>query len=170
VPPDSELVDSHGHQTLALAEAGVDLLLAETMNTVREARAALVAGLATGLPVWVSLTCREGGRLLSGERLKSALDELLQLSPSALLVNCCSPQVATEALEALRGPHSIPLGAYANNGHEDGTGWAFTGDYPPSRYLEVARGWIALGARIVGGCCGTTPEHIRALREHLSGG
>ena len=78
--------------------------------------------------------------------------------------------MASEALEALRGPHAILLGAYANNGYEDDAGWAFTGDYPPARYLEEARGWVAAGARIVGGCCGTTPEHIRTLREHLAKG
>ena len=60
----------------------------------------------------------------------------------------------------------VPLGAYANNGHpEDTAGWAFTGEYPPARYLEKAREWAAMGAQVLGGCCGTAPEHIRALRE-----
>ena len=72
-----------------------------------------------------------------------------------------------QALAALRGLHTVPLGAYANNGHEEGDGWAFTGEYPPARYLEEARRWVELGAQILGGCCGTTPEHIRALREGL---
>lgn len=168
VPPDDELVEGHSLQAQTLAQAGVDLILVETMNTVREARAALVAGLQTGMPVWVSLTCRENGKLLSGEPIKSALDELLQLSPSALLVNCCTPTIATQALKSLRGLHNVPIGAYANNGHDEHAGWAFTGDYTPARYLEEAQRWLALGARIVGGCCGTTPEHIRALREGLS--
>ncbi len=170
VPPDDELAEGHAFQAQALAQAGVDLILVETMNTVREARAALVAGLQTGMPVWVSLTCQEGGKLLSGEPLKSALDELLQLSPSALLVNCCSPAIATQALESLRGLHTVPIGAYANNGHDDAGGWAFTGEYTPGRYLEEAQRWVKLGACIVGGCCGTTPEHIRALREGLQPG
>jgi len=167
VPPDDELVEGHTFQAQALARAGVDLLLVETMNTVREARAALVAGLQTGMPVWVSLTCQEGGKLLSGEPLKTALDELLQLSPSALLVNCCAPAIATQALESLCGLHTVPVGAYANVGYEDSAGWAFTGEHTPARYLEEAQRWIDLGARILGGCCGTTPEHIRALRESL---
>ena len=61
--------------------------------------------------------------------------------------------------------HTVPIGAYANNGHDDAGGWAFTGEYTPARYLEEAQRWLNLGARIAGGCCGTTPEHIRQLVE-----
>ena len=167
VPSDPELEREHREHARHLGEAGVDLILAETMNTVREARMALLAGLETGLPTWLSLACLEGGRLLSGETLKEALDALLPLAPSALLVNCTAPDVTTTALEALRGPHTVPLGAYANNGHENGDGWSFTGDYPPARYLEEAERWVALGAQLVGGCCGTMPEHIQAMRGGL---
>ena len=168
MPDEAELQAEHEAHAANLAEAGVNLLLAETMNTVREARAALLAGLPTGLPMWISLTCGKGGMLLSGEPLKAALDALLPLAPSALLVNCTAPDHTTAALEVLQGLHTVPLGAYANNGHPtDETGWAFTGDYPPARYVEEARLWVERGARIIGGCCGTTPEHIRALREGL---
>ena len=166
VPTDPVLAGEHEEHARFLAEAGVDFLLAETMNTVREARAALLAGLQTGLPTWISLTCGPGGRLLSGEPIKAALDALLPLSPSALLVNCTSPEHTTAALEEMRGPHTVPLGAYANNGHEEDGGW-LAGTYTPARYLEAARGWLRHGARIVGGCCGTTPEHVRTLREGL---
>jgi S-methylmethionine-dependent homocysteine/selenocysteine methylase len=166
VPGDDVLLEEHRTQARRLADAGVDLLLAETMNTVREARAALVAGLETGLPVWVSLVCGDGARLLSGETLKQAADALMPLAPAALLVNCSTPERTTAAITALRGPHSVPLGAYANNGEPDEeAGWRFNGQYPPARYAAEARGWLDLGARIVGGCCGTTPEHIRTLRE-----
>jgi len=168
VPSDEVLVAEHREQARRLAEAGVDLLLAETMNTVREARAALLAGLETGLPVWVSLVCGDAARLLSGETLKQAADALMPLAPAAILINCSSPERTRAALEALRGPHAVPVGAYANNGEPDEEeGWRFNGQFPPARYAAVARGWVALGARIIGGCCGTTPEHIRALRESL---
>ena len=171
VPDEEELQAEHEAHARNLAEAGVDLLLAETMNTVREARAALLAGLQTGLPTWVSLACAEDGKMLSGETLKDAMDALLPLAPSALLVNCSAPAHTTTALQVLRGLHTVPLGAYANNGHPQGEGgWAFTGDYPPGRYLEEAQRWMKNGARILGGCCGTTPEHIRTLREDLDGG
>jgi len=168
VPSDDVLLAEHRTQARCLADAGVDLLLAETMNTVREARAALVAGLETGLPTWVSLVCGDGARLLSGETLKQAADALMPLAPAALLVNCSTPERTTDAIAALRGPHTVPLGAYANNGEPDAdTGWRFNGQFPPARYASAARGWLELGARIIGGCCGTTPEHIRALRELL---
>ena len=169
VPPDDDLAEEHARHARYLAEAGVDLLLAETMNTVREARAALLAGLSTGLPTWIALACGAGGCMLSGEPMKETMDTLLPLAPAALLVNCTSPELTTAALDQLKGLHTVPLGAYANNGEPEGAGWSFSGEYSPARYLEEAGLWVERGVRIIGGCCGTTPEHIRALREGLPG-
>jgi S-methylmethionine-dependent homocysteine/selenocysteine methylase len=60
----------------------------------------------------------------------------------------------------------VPLLAYGNLGlPDDSRGWAFTEELSPEEYAETARGWIERGARIVGGCCGTTPAHSRALRQ-----
>ncbi len=59
----------------------------------------------------------------------------------------------------------LPAGAYPHIGRFDPPEWLFTEEYPPARYGECARRWAQMGARIVGGCCGSTPEHIRAVAE-----
>ena len=67
-------------------------------------------------------------------------------------------------MRALRRGTTLPLGAYANIGHEDPVvGWKLTGEVEPEPYARAAKEWVALGARLVGGCCGTTPEHIARL-------
>src|SRR5215472_3037340 len=88
VPGDAALAREHGTQARFLADAGVDLLLAETHNTVREAVAAGRAARDTGLPFIVSMVTDGAGRLLSGEPLAAAAEALLPLEPSALGVNC----------------------------------------------------------------------------------
>jgi S-methylmethionine-dependent homocysteine/selenocysteine methylase len=86
-----------------------------------------------------------------------------------LLVNCLPvAQVSTALLmlreEAGRMAPGISIGAYANAGHVDESGmWSMADGVFPGDYASAAQGWLALGASIVGGCCGTTPGHIHAL-------
>ncbi len=170
VPPEAALEEEHRRMAEHLLQAGADGILVETHNTLREARAAAQAALATGLPVLVSFVCNRHRRLLSGEPLRQAAEEVLALGVSALLVNCVpAPWVGgcLEVLEQVCGKH-VPWGAYANTGQPDAQGrWHDTDAQEPSRYVQYARGWLARGARLLGGCCGTTPEHIRQLRALL---
>ncbi|MBI3077692.1 MAG: homocysteine S-methyltransferase family protein, partial [Deltaproteobacteria bacterium] len=85
------------------------------------------------------------------------------LEPDVLLFNCAPPQDVARGLAELGRCWTGPMGAYPHVGRFDPPDWQFTDEYPPERYLACAREWVALGARVVGGCCGTTPEHIRAL-------
>ena len=82
-----------------------------------------------------------------------------------MLVNCCAPDVATEALRALRAATERPVGVYANGRGrpDDAQGWAFRGGTPRRRYRRAAREWLAAGADLVVGCCGTDPRTIRDL-------
>ncbi|HZJ70443.1 MAG TPA: homocysteine S-methyltransferase family protein, partial [Planctomycetota bacterium] len=84
----------------------------------------------------------------------------------AFLVNCTAPTLTSTLLESLAEsaarPATLALGAYANTIFEGGVEW------PPERYVEEARRWRQSGASILGGCCGTTPRHIAALRRELS--
>lgn len=168
-PDDASLAREHEAQARFLAEAGVDLILAETHNSIREAKAALAAAKATGLPVVLSLVTDGGGKLLSGEPIADAASALLPLEPDALGVNCVPAARLAGDLEVLASAApGLPLCAYGNLGLPDETrGWAFTEELSPEQYAVVARRWLELGARIVGGCCGTTPEHTRALRALL---
>jgi S-methylmethionine-dependent homocysteine/selenocysteine methylase len=163
VPPDADLEREHGLLTRALARAGCDLLLLETMNSLREARVALSAALETGLPVWVSFVIGPGAVLLSGEDLGEAARDMQRRGARAILVNCAPLPVACEGFRALRAAVSLPSGLYPNHGHSDPVhGWE-SDPLDPAVFERLACGWFEQGARMVGGCCGTTPEHVRAI-------
>jgi S-methylmethionine-dependent homocysteine/selenocysteine methylase len=155
-----------------LAEAGADLILVETMNTIREARAATQAARRTGLPVLTSFVCRTDGRLFSGETVTDAVRAIAPLGGVGLLINCTPSATIHEPFKELRAAlarqtgHRPPvLGLYANIGHTDDVkGWETTADVTPLEYARLATNWIKFGANLIGGCCGTTPGHIAALK------
>jgi homocysteine S-methyltransferase len=162
-----EHIESAAYLELAetLAEAGVDLLALEMLQETRHAPLACAAAAKVGLPVWLGVSCRLGaGDALVGfdfplVPLASCLDALLPFAPSAVNV-MHSPVAAVEpALRELRRRWPGTIGAYPEIG--DGTDAAAHAS--PTQLAAAARGWVAAGARIIGGCCGTTPEHIRAL-------
>lgn len=158
-------------QARFLADAGVDLILAETHNTIREAVAATIAAKETGLPVVISLVTDGEGRLLSGEPIEAATEALEALEPDALGINCVpAARLAADLARVASAAGGRPLAAYGNLGlPAEGKGWAFTEELDPGAYAGLAREWVELGARIVGGCCGTTPAHTRALRSAIDG-
>ncbi|MBI3049216.1 MAG: homocysteine S-methyltransferase family protein [Acidobacteria bacterium] len=146
-----------------MARAGADLILLETVNSVAEARVGLEAAHEVGLPCWVSFVCDERGRLFTGETMADAARALTPLDPEAILLNCAPPSDVTVGLRELARAYDGPKGAYAHIGRFDPPEWMFTDEFPPDLYLAEARRWVELGARILGGCCGTTPDHIAAL-------
>lgn len=166
VPDDAALRREHGEHAQHLALAGVDAILVETMNTVREAVAGARAAREVGLPALVSFVCWEGANLLSGEPLREALAAVAEEEPVATLVNCLPPSNALACLAVLAaGEH--PFGIYANLGApEDETGFHSEG-CEPEAFAELAMQWVRSGARLVGGCCGTGPDHIRATASRL---
>lgn len=168
-PPEIAVAE-HRAQARNLAAAGADLLMVETMPTVTEAEIGLRAAAETGLPATVGFVCTmpepgEPVRLLSGETLRHAVARVSEIDPTAIFVNCAAPAVISAALRELREVTAIPVGAYANVGHVDeDVGWTPDESLTGDRYAADAREWIALGARVVGGCCGTHPGHTLALR------
>jgi len=175
VPPQPEVEAEHAEMAAHLAAAGADLILVETMNTIREAEAATRAALTTGLPVLTSFVCRTDHKLFSGESVTEAVAAIAPLGVAGLLVNCTPSTTIRMPFAELRAavqsqarPPAI-TGLYANIGHTDDiTGWTNTADVSPLAYAQLAAGWLAQGARLIGGCCGTTPAHIAALRGILS--
>jgi S-methylmethionine-dependent homocysteine/selenocysteine methylase len=184
VPPDGELWIEHAEMAHDLAEAGCDLLLVETMNTIREAVIAARCAAATNLPVCVSFVAGPHGlppdqadeataeeaparvTLLSGESIGAAVQAVQRLRPAAILINCAPLACIDRAFTELRAAHRGPIGLYANVGHaDDKIGWALTDDVRPAAYAQHARYWVQQGAALIGGCCGTTPEHIAALKD-----
>jgi homocysteine S-methyltransferase len=167
VPPDDECRAEHSERVHHLVASGVDLLLLETSNSIREAVIAAKLATISGTPVIVSFVCNSAGRILSGETLTEAAQELLPLGVVALGVNCGStPDLATplSELRVICGP-DFPLIAYGNIGYPDQqVGWVNTDSEDPLVYCQHASHWPV---RIVGGCCGTTPAHISQLKATL---
>ncbi len=171
VPAEAELARLHGLHAETLAETGVDLLLLETFGAAREWLAAARAASATGLPVVACATTREDGTLLSGELLGESARALLDLpSPPVVLgVNCFPARRlgASLALLAAAAP-GVLLAAYGNTGLAiDEALGTFTEPIASVDYAELALSWLALGARVVGGCCGTRAGHVAALAAKL---
>ncbi len=148
-----------------MKDAGADLVLLETVNSIAEARAALGVTQRLGIPCWIAFVCDEQGVLFTGETMAQAAAALEPMGVTALLVNCAPPDDITAGIRALGKTSKVPLGGYAHIGRFDPPEWMFTTEYPPARYREVAGTWKQTGARILGGCCGTTPEHIAALQQ-----
>ncbi len=172
-PRGDESYPEHLETVRLLAEGGCDVLFVETINTIDEARAALRAAKTAGLDVMVGFCCGRDGKLLSGERVADAVRALDPLSPTAYAVNCVPVSPATRAAADIAGATTTPFGVYANVGEwSDGT-WArvfgpeFIFSVDPDCYLQHAASWRQLGASFVGGCCGTTPEHIRRLTDAM---
>lgn len=159
----------HAEQVVRLARAGVDLILIETMNSIAEARAALRGAKPAGLPVVVSFICRNAREIWSGEPLAEAVRAAEALKPEAILVNCTPPGLIPECLEEMARSTRLPTGCYPNAGEPDMSrgSWRFDPAWTPARFAEAAATWVARGAQIIGGCCGTGPDHIRALRVSL---
>ena len=183
VPPNGALWIEHAETAHDLAQAGCDLLLVETMNTIREAVVATEAAVSTGLPVCVSFVVGPGGRppdqiaasidaevtLLSGESIAAVVRAVCPLGPVVILINCVPLAVIDRAFDQLRAADAGLLGLYANVGHaDDQIGWILTDDVGPETYALHAQQWLQRGAAIAGGCCGTTPEHIAAIRDLIS--
>jgi len=167
VPGPRLLRAEHREHALILAEAGVDLILVETMNRIDEARAASSAAAETGLPFLVSLVCGRDGHLLSGEPLAMAIEVIGPLGPIALGINCLAPSAVPACLPAL-AESDLPFGVYANLGApEEGQPAGRSEACSPEEFARLGRSWVNAGACFVGGCCGTTPDHIRALAGEL---
>ena len=170
VPDGATLAREHAATAAALAAAGPDALLLETFNTVREACAAAEAATATGLAVLVSFTCVEGGRLLSGEDARDAAAAVTVPGVVAVGVNCTSARAMMAALARIALGTDLPLVAYANNAWSaSDSRWLAADPMPPLLYARCALGWVAAGARLVGGCCGTGPDHVAAVAAALRG-
>ena len=164
VPSDDELRSEHGAQARLLSMLGVDVLLVETMMHAREARIATEACVATGREVMTSFVTREDGALLSGEPLADAARAVLEAGASVLLVNCVSAAHIATPLRILSDIPDATIGCYANIGAPGPeTDGVLRGDVDVHGFAEASREWVRLGARFIGGCCGSTPEHLEAL-------
>ncbi len=166
-PSPDDMLAEYRETVAAFQRAGADLMLFETFNSSREARTALDAARDLGIPAWVGFVCDDQGRLLNGETMKELRAGLAGAEPDVLLFNCAPVPDITQALGELGEEYRGTRGGYAHVGRFDPPDWRFTDEYPPDEYLAAALEWVELGAQVLGGCCGTTPMHIEALKKGL---
>jgi S-methylmethionine-dependent homocysteine/selenocysteine methylase/SAM-dependent methyltransferase len=156
-----------------------DLVLLETLTLVRDPETfeTVERLLETGLPVWLSFRrCRHGVCGVFGQHWGPPEGDVFgrtarrfeEMGVGALLVNCLPVEHVPGMLSWLRDFTELPLGVYPNLGHLAGSLWRFDDEIGPQEYAKLALAWRAEGAQIVGGCCGTTPEHIAAAAEALA--
>ncbi len=183
VGPPAEIEALYREQAELLAPF-VDLFLCETMSSAAEGRAAASAACCTGKPVWVAWTLHEdrSGNLRSGESITAAAGALEGLPVSGCLANCCAPESITRAMSRLARLGVPWVGGYANTFSPVPQDWTLGGDketdglldlradLDPERYADHAADWLANGATVVGGCCGTRPAHIARLRALIDRG
>ena len=157
-------------QMRALASAGADLLIIETMPALNEAREALLAAQETApdLPVLVMVTVDDESNCLDGSSPQQAAALLTEWGAGAVGVNCSTgPTSVLTAIEAMRGATTLPLAAMPNAGLPRAVEGRNIYLCSPEYMASFARKAIAAGAQLVGGCCGTTPNHIRAMRSAM---
>ena len=162
-----ELVDVYKEQVTYLEEAGVDLFVVETMMSLQETRACLIAVKEVSqLPVMVTMSYNEDGRTLYGTDPATAMVVLQSLGADAVGVNCSAgPEEMIPLVKAMKEYANVPIIAKPNAGIpvlQDGKTM-----YPmePEEFAGYGKLLIEAGAGILGGCCGTTPLHIQKLKE-----
>ena len=171
-----QLVEAYGEQAKGLVEGGADVLLVETVFDSLNSRAALFAleslfdSLGQRLPVMLSFTITDqSGRTLSGQTVEAYWNSVANIDLLSVGINCAlGPQEMRSHIDELSGIAPVNISAHPNAGMPNPllpTGFPET----PESFAPQLREWAANGwLNIVGGCCGTTPEHIRRIAEAVS--
>lgn len=165
----SELYDMYHEQAEAMEEAGVDMFVIETIMTVPDARAALLAVKdVSDKPVLVSFTCDENGRTLTGSDVRAALVIMQGMGIDAFGLNCSTgPAEMLEQAKRLRDLAEVPVAIKPNAGLPKTVNGETVYDCPPDEFVKHTKEFAELGAGLFGGCCGTGPEHIAKIAPEL---
>ena len=171
-PPEKEFA-AYREAAGLLADAGGDLIALEMMVETAHAALAFEAALETKLPVWLGVGCRKTkeGKIVSFDHseleLAVVLDALIPMGPT--VVNIMHSEIAAipEAIALVRERWSGPIGVYPESGYFTKPNWNFVDVISPADLVSEALGWVTAGVRLLGGCCGTSPEHIKALRDAM---
>ena len=157
-------------QTLALAEGGADLLLFETFSDLEQLLGAISAAKETGLPIIASMAFLEGERTAGGCTPSEAAQRLTLAGVDLIGANCAAgPREIILALQQMAAATDLPLAAFANSGFPEYIDGRYIYRTTPEYFAEKGVEMAAAGASLIGGCCGTTPEHIRQLAARLEG-
>jgi homocysteine S-methyltransferase len=167
---DRELRDFHRPRLAVLARSGADLLACETIPCLREAL--ILAQLLEEFPAmsaWISFSCRDGGHNAQGEEISACAAALQTFSQVAAIgLNCTPPEYAGELLQRMKHCTDKALLVYPNSGeHYDAAAKTWSG--PANKtFAELSAEWYAAGARLIGGCCRTTPLDIQGIHARYT--
>jgi len=170
--PEKEL-EAYREAAGLLADAGVDLIALEMINDTSHSVRAMQAALETKLPVWLGVGCkkRQDGEIVSFDHadleFATMLDTLIPMGPTVVNVMHSEIGAIPEAIELVRQRWPGPIGVYPESGYFTQPNWNFVDVIAPADLVTEALGWVAAGVRLLGGCCGTGPDHIKALREAM---
>ena len=169
LPSDAEIEDALHELAAILAGAGCELIILEMMYYPSLIRAALDAARATKLPVWFGASARRGlggGAISYHQSQEIPLDVIAAAIPTtgidAAGIMHTSAGIVPDALDVVRQHFDGPLMAYPDSGYFEMPNWRFVDIITPQRFEMLCRDWIASGVNIIGGCCGLSPDHIRA--------
>ena len=157
-------------QVAALIEGGVDLLMLETFGYVEELHQAVLAcrDLNAKIPIVAQVTIDEDGNCLDGSDPKAFAARLSEWNVDVLGINCSvGPVAMLDAIERVRAVTSLPLAAQPNAGMPRSVEGRNIYLCSPEYMASYARKFVAAGVQLIGGCCGTTPDHIRAMKSAL---
>lgn len=162
-----ELVDCYKEQVRAIAAAGVDLFVIETMMSIQECRAAVLAVKeTTDLPVFVTITLESNGRTLYGTDPVTALITMQALGVDAFGINCSlGPDSMIPMITEMKEYAGIPLIAKPNAGLPSLVDGKTVFDMPAGVFAEHMKALVEAGASVIGGCCGTDPSYIAAMEK-----
>jgi len=168
-----QALEIYAEQAAALAQAGVEVLYIETMSDLNEVKAAIAGAqqAAPDIPIFATLSFDHHGRTNMGVKPEQAAEALQALNVAAFGTNCGATLEMTEGAVAKMhetAPQAALI-AKPNAGKPRMVGREAVYDATPEDMAEYAKRFVALGARVVGGCCGSTPAHIRAIAEAIAG-
>jgi len=163
---EKELMDFHRPRMKALIDAGADLLACETIPSLIEAQAiAKLLEEVPGIPAWISFTARDDEHISEGQVFADCVRQLKNHPQIAAIgINCTSPKYISALIHAAIKETRKPILVYPNSGETyDALKNDWNGDPVAPSFGEEAREWDEAGARLIGGCCRTTPEDIRVI-------
>jgi homocysteine S-methyltransferase len=167
---EADLMDFHRPRMAVLAASGADILACETIPCLAEARAiARLLGEFPDVAAWFSFSARDGAHTSAGERLADCAAEIgAHPQTAAVGVNCTAPRFISDLIAEMRRATDAPILAYPNSGEEyDPETMTWRGLSECDGFAVDAVKWYSAGARLIGGCCRTTPGHIRAAARRL---
>src|SRR5579872_7522139 len=165
-----EARDAFREQIVALVESGVDLLILETFGYLEEIHQAMLAArdVSASIPVVAQVTIDEDGNCLDGSDPETFAPKLAEWGADVIGCNCSvGPVAMLDAMERVRAASSLPLAAQPNAGIPRSVDGRNIYLCSPEYMASYARKFVAAGVRLVGGCCGTTPDHIRVMKAAL---